>query len=157
MRTALLTFFCIAGLTSTAWARLGETADQLVVRYGQPLSEADQKGEGDKIPLAEVVFQKGGFRIKVTLTNGISVAESLQKINGQPLTPTEIGTLLTINSQGHGWEAPQMVDTDKLWTRDDSATARLAQDGSLTIKSPELLSAQAMAKKLEHSPSLEGF
>ena len=157
MRIVLFTLLGIVGLAAPARARLGESADQLVVRYGQPLSEVDQKGEGGKIPLADVVFEKGGFRIKVTLTNGLSVAESIQKIDGQPLTLNEIRILLTINAQGHGWEAPQMVQGEKLWTRDDSATARLAQDGSFTIKSAELISAQAVAKKLQSNPSLEGF
>jgi len=157
MRIALFSFLCIVGLTAPAQARLGETADQLVARYGQPLSETDQKGEAGKIPLANVIFEKGGFQVIVTLTNGVSVAESIHKLNGQPLTLTEIRTLLTVNSQGHGWEAPQMVQGEKWWTRDDNATAQLAQTGSLTIKSPVLLSEQAVAKKLESNPSLEGF
>jgi hypothetical protein len=65
--------------------------------------------------------------------------------------------LLTNNSQGHEWEAPQAVDGGKLWTRDDGAAAKLANDGSLVIKSRELMSQEALAKKLEHHPSLDGF
>jgi len=158
MKIALLTLVFIVSVTATAWARLGENADQLVARYGQPLSETDQKGEGTKIPLADVVFQKGGFQVEVTLTDGISVAESFKKINGEALTLGEIRTLLSVNSQGYGWEAPQIVQGEKLWSRDDNATAQLAQDGtSLTLRSKVLMSAQATAKKLEAKPSLEGF
>jgi len=29
------------------------------------------EAEGDKIPLADVVFQKGGYQINVTLTDGL--------------------------------------------------------------------------------------
>jgi hypothetical protein len=158
MRIALFTLFLIVTITANARARLGENADQLVLRYGQPLKEKDQKGEGDKIPLAEVVFQKGGFEIDVTLTDGISVAESFKKINGDVLTLGEVRTLLSVNSQGYGWEAPQMVQGERCWTRDDSAMAKLNPDGShFTIKSRELMHKEAVAKRLEARPSLEGF
>lgn len=157
MRITLLTLVFIVSVTATAQARLGENPDQLVARYGQPLSENDQKAEGAKVAASDVIFQKGGFEIHVTVSNGISVAESFKKINGEPLTIGEIRTLLTANAEGHGWEAPQTVQGEKLWSRDDAATARLGQDGSLTIKSKELISAQAVAKKLERQPSLDGF
>lgn len=157
MRIALLTLIFIVSVTTTARARLGENADQLIARYGQSLSETDQKGEGAKIPLAYVVFQKGGFQIDVTLVDGISVAESFKKLNGEALTIGEVRTLLDANSQGSGWEPPRMVQGEKLWIRDDNATAKLAQDGSLTIKSRELMHKEAVAKKLEARPSLEGF
>jgi hypothetical protein len=158
MRIALLTLFFIVSVTATARARLGETADQLVLRYGQPLVEKDQKAGGDKIPLAEVTFQKGGFEINVTITDGVSVAEIFKKLNGEPLTVEEVRTLLSANSQGHEWEAPRMVQGQKWWTRDDTATAQLDQDGSwLTIRSKELVSKEAVAKKIVRAPSLEGF
>jgi hypothetical protein len=158
MRIALLTLLFIASVTAPAQARLGENADQLVARYGQPLKETDQKGEGDKVASAEVIFQKGGFQIDVTLTAGISAAETFTKINGEFLTIEEVRTLLSLNSQGHGWEAPQVVEGEKIWLRDDATTARLTSDGAaFTIKSKELISAQATAKKLEHQPSLDGF
>ena len=157
MRTAFLSLLFVIAITATAQARLGETPDQLVARYGQPLSEADQKAEGIKVAQAAVVFQKGGFEIDATLSNGISVAESFKKINGEALTIGEIRTLLSANSQGYEWEAPHVAQGGKDWTRDDNATARLGQDGSLTIRSRELTSKEALAKKLERAPSLEGF
>jgi hypothetical protein len=156
MRIALLTLVFIISVTATAQARLGETADQLVVRYGQPLKETDQNGEGVKIPLADVVFQKGGFKIEVTITDGVSVEESFKKINGDGLNLAEIRTLLNANAQGYGWEAPQASGGQKKWTRDDGAVAALDQ-GFLTIKSKELMAKEALAKKLEARPSLDGF
>ena len=157
MRIVFLTLFFIVSVTATARARLGETADQLVARYGQPISETDQKAEGDKIASAYVVFQKGGFEIDVSLSDGISVSESFKKLNGEALTVGEIQTLLNSNAQGSGWEAPQMVEGGKLWMRDDGAVAKLAQDGSLTLKSKELISKETAAKKLERAPSVQGF
>jgi len=158
MKIILLTFLLTAGITATARARVGETADGLVARYGQPLSEVDQKGEGDKIPSSNVVFQKGGFEIDVMISDGISVEEAYKKLNGDVLTIAEVRTLLSDNSQGRGWEAPQMVEGEKWWTRDDGATAKLAQDGTtLTVRSRELIAKETTAKKLERQPSLDGF
>jgi hypothetical protein len=157
MRTLILTLAFVVTLAGSAHARLGETADQLEQRYGQPLSENDQKGEGDKVALAEVVFQKGGFQVNVTVVDGISVEETFKKINGQALSVQEIRTLLNANAQGREWDAPQVVKGDRLWARDDNAVARENQDGSLTIKSRELAAKESVAKKLEHAPSLDGF
>jgi hypothetical protein len=157
MRLALLTLLFVLSVTSSAHARLGENPDQLVARYGQPLSENDQKREGDKIALADVIFQKSGIRIEVTVTDGISVAETFSKLNGQPLTIGEVRILLTDNSQGYDWEAPRVFNGERWWTRDDNATAHVGQDGSLTIKSKELVAKETEAKKDEARPSLDGF
>jgi hypothetical protein len=157
MRTVLLTLCFVATVAGNAQARLGETADALVQRYGQPLSETDQKGEGDRIALADVIFQKGGFQIEVTVVDGRSVAEKFKKLNGQPLTTGEVRTLLAANAQGHEWAAPESAADGKLWTRDDTATAFLAGDGSLILKSRDLVSRETAAKHLEHIPSLDGF
>jgi hypothetical protein len=157
MRLALLTFLLTLGVTSTAHARLGEDADQLVARYGQPLTENDQKREGDKIALADVIFQKGGFQVEVTVTDGISVAEKFKKLNGGPLTVSEVRILLGANSEGFEWQAPRVVNGESWWTRDDNATAHTDADGSLTIKSKELVVKESAAKKVEARPSLDGF
>lgn len=157
MRTAFLSLLFIIAVTATAQARLGESPDQLVARYGQPLSEADQKAEGIKVALAAVAFQKGGFTIEVTVVDGVSVQEIFKKLNGDALTLAEVRYLLNANSQGLAWEAPQKAqDGTKLWTRDDSATAR-ASDTSLTIRSKTLVVKESAAKKAEKSPTLEGF
>ncbi|MCE0522490.1 MAG: hypothetical protein LV480_06225 [Methylacidiphilales bacterium] len=157
MRILLLTFVFIVSVTATARARLGETADQLAARYGQPLSEIDQKAEGGKLPLALVTFQKNGFQINATLSDGVSVSESFKKVNGEALTLGEVRTLLTDNSEGSGWEAPLVIDQQKKWTRDDGAEALLTGNRILTITTKDFLVAKATAKKLEQAPSLDGF
>jgi hypothetical protein len=157
MRTEFLTLLFILGVTATAQARLGETPDQLVARYGQPISEVDQKAEGSKVALASVVFQKGGFEIDVSVADGFSVQETFKKLNGQPMTLGEVRTLLNANAQGFGWEAPQSIESGKIWSRDDGATATVGQDGTLTIKTKELINRETTAKKEEKTPNLDGF
>ncbi len=157
MRIALLTLVLIATLPAGAQARVGETPDQLVARYGQPLNEVDQKAEGAKISLARVTFQKGGFQIDVTISGGISVQEIFKKINNQSITVEEGRILLNANAGGLNWSAPQKTLDAVIWTRDDNAVAQLSSDGSMIIRSRELAVEQASAKHLEEHPSLEGF
>ncbi len=157
MRIALLTLILTVSLAASAPARLGETPDELVARYGQPLNEADQKNEGVKVALANVTFQKGGFQIDVAITDGVSVAETFKKINGDPITVAEARVLLAANAQGREWGPQQPAGGDLVWVRDDAASARLSHDGSMIIRSHELAAAEATAKHLEQRPSLEGF
>jgi hypothetical protein len=157
MRTEFLTLLFIVGVTATAQARLGETPDQLVARYGQPLTEADQKADGSKVAMANVVFQKGGFEIDVSVNDGLSVQETFKKLNGQPLTIAEVRVLLNANGQGFGWEAPAALPQGKVWKRDDGATATAGEDGSLTLKTRELIVKESVAKKEERTPNLDGF
>jgi hypothetical protein len=157
MKTALLTLLFVVNLTVSAWARLGENADQVIARYGQPLSEIDQKGEGGKIPLVYLIFQKNGFEIKVSLSDGTSGAESFKKLNGDVLTIGEVRTLLGINTQGFGWEAPTGTEGEKRWVRDDAAVATLTGGRIFYVESKDLINKEASAQKLTSAPNLQGF
>jgi hypothetical protein len=157
MRIALLTLVFIVTTTCGAFARVGETPDQLVARYGQPLNETDQKADGAKLSLARVTFQKGGYQIDVTISGGLSVQEVFKKINGQSMTVDEARLLLNANGQGMDWSAPQKKTDAIVWTRDDNAVAPLSSDGSMIIRSHALTAEETTAKHLEQHPSLEGF
>ena len=156
MKIALAGLLLTFTLSTQAWARLGETADQIVDRYGQPLSQLDQKAQGRDIAMTRLTFQKNGFEILVSLVDGVSDQEAFRKMNGDPLTLAEIRTLLNINAQGSSWEQPMNSDGEKVWTRDDGTTAEV--NGSLiTITSKDMLDKEAAAKKATMAPSLEGF
>jgi hypothetical protein len=157
MRIAPLTLVFIVTTTCGAFARIGETPDQLVARYGQPLNETDQKAEGAKISLARVTFQKGGYQIDVTISGGLSAQETFKKLNGQAITVDEARLLLNANAQGLEWSAPEKKADAMTWTRDDNAVAQLSNDGSLIIRSRQLTAEEITAKRLEQHPSLEGF
>jgi hypothetical protein len=148
---------CLLVATTPAFARLGENPTELVARYGQPLSEADQKRMGEKIALANVSFQKGGFQIDVVITNGLSVQEHYHKLNGQPINEDEVAALMTANAEGRTWLQPKVINGSRVWTRDDGATATFEGDGSLTVRLPALNAEEAKAKHLEQKPSVEGF
>ena len=158
MKIALTGLCFLLMLNAPAWARLGETGDQIVARYGQPLSQIDQKALGKKVALTVLIFQKNGYEIQVSLSDGVSDEESYRKLNGDVISLAEARTLLTINAQGFGWEEPTDGNGVKIWTRDDAATAILSDGGhSLTIASKDLIDKENAAKKAETTPSLDGF
>ena len=158
MKIACLTFLFMVSVTAPAWARLGESGDAVIARYGQPLSEFDQKAEGGKIPLVKLTFQKNGYEIEVSLSDGISAAESFKKMNGDPLTTGDALTLLTANAQGLQWEAPQLLENGvKRWTRDDGARATLSDDRIFYITTRQLMDAEKTAAEVTDKPTLDGF
>ena len=157
MRYALLTLALFPAMTAVVHARIGETPDQLVARYGQPLNEVDQKPDGTKIALAKVTFQKGGFKIEVTITDGVSQMEFYTKISGQPITVEEARVLLTANAQGMEWSPPHQTSDAIMWTRDDNAVARLGSDGGMVIRSHQIVAQETAAKTDEQRPTLDGF
>jgi hypothetical protein len=157
MRITLLSLAFIVGTMAAAQARIGETPDQLVARYGQPLKEVDQKPDGAKIALARVTFQKGGYQIDVVITDGLSTQETYKKISGVSMTVDEARILMAANAQGFNWSAPQKTSDAIIWTRDDNAVAELSSDGSMTIRSRQIAVEEATAKHLEQRPTLEGF
>jgi hypothetical protein len=157
MRIVLLTLALFPAMTAVLHARIGETPDQLVARYGQPLKEEDQKPDGTKIALAKVTFQKGGYQIEVTITGGASQQEVFKKLNGQPITVEETRVLLDANSQGLNWSPPVKTSDSIIWTREDNAMAKMGSDGGLVIRSHQIVTQETAAKTDEARPSLDGF
>jgi hypothetical protein len=96
MRLALMPVFVLAAMIS-AQARLGETLDQLVARYGTPGNAGGP--HGTVVSIETKMFHKGNWIITVQLINGISVGEKYQKPGGP--NADDIATLLSINSEGH--------------------------------------------------------
>jgi hypothetical protein len=158
------------------WARLGETEDQLVSRYGK---ETGMRSAGQApFTVTILLFQKSGFDIEVTLLNGVSVQEWIKKSSGDKITNDEAGTLLRINNQGHFWSPlPSSVQWEQwsrqgaisplagfhpnqIWERDDDAMAALGVWGDyqgFMVKSKKLIDFEQAAYKAVHSTSLEGF
>jgi hypothetical protein len=157
MRNVLLTVALFATMTAAVHARIGETPDQLVARYGQPLKEEDQKPDGTRIALAKVTFQKGGYQIDVTITNGVSQEEVFKKLNGQPITVQEGRVLLGANSQGLDWGPPVKTSDAIIWTREDNAIAKMGSDGGMVIRSHQIVLQEAAAKTAQQRPTLDGF
>ena len=159
MKIQLLTLFLLVSLTIPAWARLGETEDQLIARYGKEIHKQKNEANGQQVGWTDLLFGKSGFQIEVMLFNGVSSKETFWKTAGDETTDDEIKTLLNDNAQDHAWnkEAPEdSQGISRKWQRDDGAVAGF-ESGRFYVKAKELIDAEAAAYKAAHAASLEGF
>ena len=83
----------LVSLTS-AYARIGETEEQIVARYG-PATEI--MGNGMRR------YNPEGLNLVVHYDHGKAQAEVFQKKDLSPLAPADVQTFLRNNSEGHEW------------------------------------------------------
>src|ERR1700748_3086262 len=127
---ALLALLLVFATISMAKARLGESAEQLVARFGDATSTQAISQDPHNVfsGMTDMQFQKQGFYIEVILadptstgTAPISVSESYHPRSS--MTETQIQALLTANSEGHKWKEEARYNGDRFWIRDDGAKA----------------------------------
>jgi hypothetical protein len=154
MKIHLLTLLLVISLTAPAWARLGETEQELIARYGKELGKEIVAGGGEQISKEIIQFKKSGFDIRIELFNGVSAFERISNALGDALSDQEIKTLLDANAQGHIWSSTG----EHKWQRDDGvATAEIEGAHISKVTSKNMVEAEQAAHKAAHTHSLEGF
>ena len=153
MKALVLTLILTAVLVLPAQARLGETEDLLINRYGGEISN-QWSNIGNGLWVKELIFKRTGFQIDVYLFNGFSAQENFTKLTQPAFSREEKQTLLQANTQGHKWAI--VPNSGPEWHRDDGAMA-VDQGGYLVLTSKELIDAQTTAFKAANASSLEGF
>ncbi len=119
------------GSVLAAEARIGDTLNQCITRYGKPV-EFLAKG---------VLFVKANRKIYVTFTDGIADSVFFQKINPAshkavtPISQEEIGRLLAENSQGYTWNhTSKLPDGDVIWVTKDSELGALYSRATCSLQ-----------------------
>jgi len=157
MKAFLLTLLFVTGLTASAWARLGETENQLITRYGQELYKTKMKLEGTVVTIDVLQFVKSGFSIQVSLINGISAEEEIHRLQGETMSDEEIKILLASNSQGRIWhEDTAKTDVPRKWHRDDGVAAELYHE-TFDFKTKAVIDAKLAAHDAVRTTKLDGF
>lgn len=111
--------------SSVCQARLGETMDQCIARYGKPPPLPD----GVSLPPdsgfdSEAVFYKDGITIIAFFSNGVVVAEGILKRDQSAMSDTEKQTLLNSESAGSTWQITNETNAGVIYKRaDDNAFA----------------------------------
>jgi hypothetical protein len=120
---------CFALLVSMlpCWARLGETPQQFVDRYG----DARKISEIDRV--STLNFTQGEFGILVVFLDGVSVLEIYQKQAGY-VSEDEAKEIISKENDGTQWSDEKKNDDGKFWSRPDGAFALLSDSG-LTVTS----------------------
>lgn len=85
-------------LVSPAFARIGDTEQQIEARYGKA---TDTLSKGNE-PLQKL-YRSSGLDIGVTYIDGVSQIESFRKEDQSALSKNEIALLLEANAAGSKW------------------------------------------------------
>jgi hypothetical protein len=140
----------VALVPAISFARLGETEDELIERFGQPVSEItdkDELGIADK----ELVFKKDDTIIHATIYKGRCASEGYRFMdrNGKDvslrgLAVEKANAALGANAAGFRWVKapdPTAINPDMLhaWNRSDGKVAAVVWENN-----PAMLEIQDM-------------
>jgi hypothetical protein len=155
MQKIIYLFIFGALLTMPAWARLGETEDQCVSRYGAAIKTIQA---GEKGPYKSLIFLKNEYYLAVEFIDGKAGLIYFTKAGRPDLSDNEIQVLLDANSGGQKWTKSDQVSINPLWTRDDGAIAQYKTlEKTLALYSKEMLAAMEQAKRDAEKRNLEAL
>jgi hypothetical protein len=159
------TLFCLLLVTTTAYARLGETVQEVETRYGKPL----RNFKSESPATVAKVYEKNGFRIIVGFYQDKSYYEQFWKPDPKkpnsflPISETERETLLRANCAGCQWEKNTPIFTsggdyyETTYNRSDGLVRATYDDGAgrlmFTIRSLQ----KEIEDKQREKENLKGF
>jgi hypothetical protein len=103
-----------AGLSTQAFARLGQTEEQVTALFGKSIDPG--KPDTDGITTNIYKSPSGEYHALVQFLKGRSIAEGYSRVDGAKLSEKEMNVFLQGNSNGKEW----IKDPNKLaWERSD--------------------------------------
>ena len=153
-------------------ARLGETLEQCIARYGP-----EQRLERSEFKLYRkskiVAFSRGGMRIVAEIVDGktaaivfaredrtkVSLTGGNDEANTQPLAESEIAKLLSASSNSKHWKRLRTPSTQMAWaTADGTLMASYStQTGRLLITNSETMRTWSARNQNAENADLSGF
>ena len=104
----------VTGMSSQAFARIGQTEEQVSALFGKPIDA----GKPDKDGVTTNMYKNpsGEYHALVQFLKGHSIAEAYSRVDGAELSEKEMSIFLQGNSGGKEWKK----DPTKLaWERSD--------------------------------------
>lgn len=131
LRILVLVSAIFLGGQNCLHARIGESKDRCIERYGKPV-KVFEKG---------MLFVKDGRKIYVTFNSGIADCIFVQKLvpgyekKVTPLSDSEIGQWLAENGCGCVWKyANDLPDGDKIWITKGSELGALYSQATCSLQ-----------------------
>lgn len=118
MKTKLVLILAL-GVNASAFARIGETTEQVDKRYGAPLETTKKNGESRR-------YSFGGFTVLVNFERGVSQCEVYKKKDISRMTEAEIRGLLEANTGSSPWRDDADEGGDTYIYRSKDGRSRVA-------------------------------
>jgi hypothetical protein len=107
-------------LPAAGWARIGETLEQCVARYGPPESPPEESAVHPKA--IDCAFSKSGLDISVVFYQGKAADIMFRKLDGSAFNPSEVEELLKANGGSSSWNQHEAKRPDQSeWKTTDGA------------------------------------
>lgn len=154
---SFLTLLVLALLPLSAGARIGETSDQCIARYGAVVYADSATGM--------LLFHRAGFAIGVLMHDGKCEAIRFEKLEkdaintAAEITDAEIQTLLASNAGGRTWTQTADKGLTHAWTRHDGEAMAVYDviDHTFLITTIAATQRAAAKAKAKEERNLEGF
>jgi hypothetical protein len=150
-----LVLLLLLAIQFSAFARIGETEEQIEARYGKPIADVSRPEIGKA---KAYVFS--GFEIAVIFANSTSQAELMGKRDHTPIDANEIQLLLKANGNGHSWKSVESPKPfQQKWRRDDDALVAIyfEDSKSLHVTSDNFVSSAAAKMRHDDEHKLKDF
>lgn len=137
IKHALRALLFLIALPIFVYGRLGETEQELVARFGPPISKLNESTltQGKVVEFgSKIGFRQGEWTIESVLIEGRCAKEVYSKVGDW--TDDQIRAVLTSNSQGEGWADVSKDSTKWLvreWHRTDGAVALWQKGVGMTV------------------------
>lgn len=147
----LLSVFLLIVLSSASWARINETLEECIKRYGQ------EGGPTDVAPgKATYWFYKSDYQILATFVDGRVAIISFRKPGR--LSDSEVEMLLEANRvNGQVWEEVNRDSETARWSNISNDIAVLTPKYGLQIRTAEGFKAAQERDNAKTKDNLEGF
>ena len=127
----VLSALCFVLCLPEAQARIGESRERCIERYGKPVQTLE-KG---------LLFAKNGMRIYITFSHGLADCIFLQKLDAVshkkalPIPEVEIKQFLSENSRGYSWKySSTLPDGDEIWITKESELGALYSQATCSLQ-----------------------
>jgi hypothetical protein len=154
MKTLMLVIL----LTGSCFARIGETKETCIARYGPALKDAIDEDKD-----AYTVHQKAGFKIVINYWKGKAAsigfikAEKDELDRSVEISEEEIQLILRNNNQGKDWKKVPLVWLDKKWEIDSSNAIYHFESRMLYLITKEYELEREKRKAEAEKKNLQGF
>jgi hypothetical protein len=120
MKTSLV-IITIVSLTTSAYARVGESVKQVEGRYGKA-----QRVLHEHDSFRELGYGYRGFMVGVSYVSGVSKSEGFARPDTPRLSDSDVQQLLALSlAPGTSWKLASDHNGDRLWVRSDGKVVAL--------------------------------